>query len=39
MRDLFIAPSFDELDQVALDTNGELRKLNEKQLTSVRQMG
>ncbi|XP_014681297.1 PREDICTED: uncharacterized protein LOC106821129, partial [Priapulus caudatus] len=39
MRDLFIAPSFDELEQVALNTNGELRHLNEKQLSSVQQMG
>ncbi len=36
---MFLAPTFDELDQVAMDANGEPRKLSDKQLTSVREMG
>lgn len=39
MRDLFIAPSFDELDAVAVDIKGEPRRLNGKQLEAVRERG
>uniref|UniRef100_T1J1W8 Uncharacterized protein n=1 Tax=Strigamia maritima TaxID=126957 RepID=T1J1W8_STRMM len=39
MRDLFIAPSFDELDAVAMDTKGQTRKLTVKQLRSVEEEG
>ncbi|XP_044759110.1 uncharacterized protein LOC123316901 [Coccinella septempunctata] len=39
LRDLFIAPSFDELDAVAVDTKGENRKLTGKQLEYIREKG
>lgn len=39
MRDLFVAPSFDELDAVAVDCKGEPRKLTGKQLESIRERG
>lgn len=39
LRDLFVAPSFDELDLVAVDGKGEPRKLTGKQLESVRERG
>ncbi|KAJ4443209.1 hypothetical protein ANN_04876 [Periplaneta americana] len=39
MRDLFLAPSFDELDAVAVDAKGEPRRLNNKQLESIRERG
>lgn len=39
VRDLFIAPSFDELDLVAVDGKGEPRKLTGKQLESIRERG
>ncbi|XP_066250387.1 uncharacterized protein [Euwallacea similis] len=39
LRDLFIAPSFDELDAVAVDANGEPRKLSGKQLEYIRERG
>ncbi|XP_011298454.1 uncharacterized protein [Fopius arisanus] len=39
LRDLFVAPSFDELDAVAVDTNGEPRRLTNKQLESIRERG
>ncbi|XP_013411124.1 uncharacterized protein LOC106174227 isoform X2 [Lingula anatina] len=35
LKDLFIAPTFDELDEVAMDESGEAKKLNEKQLQDV----
>ena len=38
-NDLFIAPTFDELEEVALDGSGEPKKLTEKQLVSVRHHG
>jgi hypothetical protein len=38
-KDLFLAPTFDELELVAVDGKGEPRKLSDKQLTSVREMG
>ena len=34
-KDLFVAPSFDELEQVATDPFGNLKKLTESQLNSV----
>ncbi|KAG8229641.1 hypothetical protein J437_LFUL015592, partial [Ladona fulva] len=37
MRDLFLAPSFDELDAVAADPKGEPRRLTEKQLEMIRE--
>ncbi|XP_037093776.1 uncharacterized protein LOC119113590 [Pollicipes pollicipes] len=39
VRDLFVAPCFDELEAVALDSGGEPRKLSAKQLASVRESG
>lgn len=39
LRDLFIAPSFDELDAVAVDGKGEPRKLSGKQLEYIRERG
>ncbi|KAK9888177.1 hypothetical protein WA026_000446 [Henosepilachna vigintioctopunctata] len=39
LRDLFIAPSFDELDAVAVDSKGETRKLTGKQLEYIREKG
>jgi hypothetical protein len=39
MRDLFLAPSFDELDAVAVDSKGEPRRLNSKQLEYIRERG
>ncbi|XP_046394390.1 uncharacterized protein LOC124162073 isoform X1 [Ischnura elegans] len=39
MRDLFLAPSFDELDAVAADPKGEPRRLTDKQLEIIRERG
>lgn len=39
LRDLFIAPPFDELDAVAADGTGEPRLLNNSQLRSLRERG
>jgi hypothetical protein len=39
LRDLFVAPSFDELDAVAVDCKGEPRKLTGKQLECIRERG
>ena len=36
---LFISPTFDELEEVALDPHGDPRRLSEAQLKSVRQNG
>ncbi|XP_050419885.1 uncharacterized protein LOC126832893 isoform X2 [Adelges cooleyi] len=38
-RDLFIPPSFDELDAVAVNSKGETKHLNNKQLESLREQG
>jgi hypothetical protein len=37
--DLFVAPNFDEVEEVAMDANGEPKKLNEKQLDDVKTYG
>lgn len=39
LRDLFVTPSFDELDAVAVDSKGETRKLTGKQLEYIRERG
>nr|CAD7439625.1 unnamed protein product [Timema bartmani] len=39
LRDLFLAPSFDELDAVAVDGKGEPRRLNGKHLECIRERG
>jgi hypothetical protein len=39
LRDLFVAPSFDELDAVAVDGKGEPRRLTGKQLEYIRERG
>ncbi|XP_036323621.1 uncharacterized protein LOC118737306 isoform X1 [Rhagoletis pomonella] len=39
LRDLFIAPPFDELDAVASDGSGEPRRLTNSQLKSLRESG
>jgi len=36
---MFVAPSFDELDAVAVDSKGEPRRLTGKQLESIRERG
>ncbi|XP_050538538.1 uncharacterized protein LOC126903976 isoform X2 [Daktulosphaira vitifoliae] len=38
-RDLFIPPSFDELDAVAVNNKGDIKHLNSKQLESLRERG
>jgi len=38
-KDLFIAPTFDELEQVARDAKGSPRKLSTRQLRSIRENG
>lgn len=38
-KNLFIAPTFDEVEQVAHDSKGNVRRLSEKQLMSIRQTG
>ena len=38
-KDLFVAPTFDELDEVALDENGKTKKLSKKQLQDVYEKG
>lgn len=39
LRDLFIAPPFDELDAVASDGTGEPRRLTNTQLKTLRENG
>ena len=39
LRDLFIAPPFDELDAVASDGTGDPRRLTNSQLKSLRENG
>ncbi|KAK9508814.1 hypothetical protein O3M35_006279 [Rhynocoris fuscipes] len=39
LRDLFVTPSFDELDAVAIDTSGEPRRLTAKQLEALKEKG
>lgn len=39
MRNLFIMPSFDELDELALDENGKIKKLNKEQLKDIQKNG
>ncbi|XP_014217676.1 uncharacterized protein LOC106646149 isoform X2 [Copidosoma floridanum] len=39
LRDMFVTPSFDELDAVAVDNNGEPRRLNNKHLESIQERG
>lgn len=39
LRDLFVAPPFDELDAVATDNHGEPRRLTFKQLRTLRERG
>lgn len=34
-QNLFIAPTFDELEEVATDRNGALKKLTDSQLQSI----
>lgn len=38
-KNLFVAPTFDEVEQVAHDSKGNIRRLSEKQLKSIRQTG
>ncbi|CAH1793364.1 unnamed protein product [Owenia fusiformis] len=38
-KDLFMAPVFDELDEVAVDKTGKARSLDHKQLADVRKYG
>lgn len=39
VRDLFVAPSFDELDAVAMDSKGEPRRLGAKHLDAIQERG
>lgn len=39
LKDLFVAPNFDELDAVAVDIKGEPTRLTNKQLESIREKG
>lgn len=39
LRDLFVAPPFDELDAVAMDGTGEPRRLTNTQLKTLRERG
>lgn len=39
LRDLFVTPSFDELEAVAMDGVGEPRRLNVSQLKTLRDHG
>lgn len=39
LRDLFVAPSFDELDAVAVDGKGDPKRLSGKQLEYIRERG
>jgi hypothetical protein len=36
---LFIFPTFDELDELAVDSEGRRKKLDKKQLESIKQEG
>ncbi|GFN98384.1 gmk_0 protein, partial [Plakobranchus ocellatus] len=38
-KDLFKAPTFDELEAVAMDENGKLKKLNSEQLALIKSTG
>ncbi|CAG5132948.1 unnamed protein product, partial [Candidula unifasciata] len=38
-KDLFVTPTFDELEAVAMDESGKLKKLNEAQFTMIRKLG
>lgn len=38
-KDLFILPTFNELEEIATDANGKTKKLNQKQLESIRREG
>ncbi len=37
--DLFMAPNFDELEEVALDSHGQPKKLTSEQFKSVQERG
>lgn len=39
LRDLFVAPPFNELDAVAMDGSGEPKRLTNTQLKSIRERG
>lgn len=39
VKDLFVAPTFEELNIVSLDTKGNPQSLTEKQLKSIRETG
>lgn len=39
LKDVFITPSFDELDAVAVDTKGDCQKLNSDHLGAILQKG
>ena len=38
-HDLFMTPTFDELEEVAIDTNGVAKRLDKRQLENVRKFG
>ncbi|GAB6027230.1 hypothetical protein CHUAL_001518 [Chamberlinius hualienensis] len=39
LRDVYVTPSFDEVDSVAFDVKGDARKLSEKQLKTIQEWG
>lgn len=39
IESLFKFPTFDELDEVAIDSNGNRKNLNEKQFDSIQRRG
>lgn len=39
LKDMFVAPSFDELDAVAVDGKGDPKRLTGKQLEYIRERG
>ncbi|KAK7072696.1 hypothetical protein SK128_010141, partial [Halocaridina rubra] len=39
LRDVFVTPSFDELDAVAVDSKGDPRRLSNSHLHSIREKG
>lgn len=39
LRDVFVTPSFDELDAVAVDSKGDPRRLSNHHLHSIREKG
>ena len=39
LNNLFILPTFDELDEIAIDQNGRTKRLSKEQLESIKKSG